>query len=82
MNFWHRGIFESYNECLDYQRPYGIEGKPYEWITETKIMKTIKRNKITYHLNRASNRLLDLAQVVSGIIFEKPDSPFAQADLN
>lgn len=40
-------------------------------------MKTIKRNKITYHLNRASNRLLDLAQVVSGIIFEKPDSPFA-----
>lgn len=69
MNFWHRGIFESYNECLDYQRPFGIEGKPYEWVTETKMMKPIKRQQIIQHLNKASNRLMELAQIVSGIIF-------------
>ena len=28
-SFWHRCIFESFNECLDYERPFGVEGKPY-----------------------------------------------------
>lgn len=43
LSFWHRCIFESYNECLDYERPYGIEGKPYEWTLETKIFRKIGR---------------------------------------
>jgi hypothetical protein len=82
MNFWHRCIFESYNECLDYERPYGIEGKPYQWVTETKMMRTITQPKIAHHMRRAENRLLELTQMVGGLIFEKADSPFANTDLS
>ena len=32
-NFWNRCIFEALNEYLDHERPYGIDGKPYDWVT-------------------------------------------------
>lgn len=46
LSFWHRCIFESYNECLDYERPYGVEGKPYEWTTTTKVFRHISDKTI------------------------------------
>jgi hypothetical protein len=44
LNFWHRCIFESFNECLDYERPFGIEGKPYEWVTNTRVFRKVSKN--------------------------------------
>jgi hypothetical protein len=57
-NFWHRCIFESFNECLDYERPYGIEGKPYDWVTEAKIFRRVEKTDIKKHLEKGENRLL------------------------
>lgn len=81
-NFWHRCIFESFNECLDYERPYGLDGKPYDWITHKKAFRQVLRKHLDAKLHSAQERLLDLTLMVGGIIFEKPDGPFAQADFN
>lgn len=29
--FWHRALYELFNELLDKRRPYGLRGKPYAW---------------------------------------------------
>ena len=78
-SFWHRCIFESYNECLDYERPFGVEGKPYEWSQERKLMRPVGLTQLPERFKKASVRLLDLSSFVGGIIFDKPDSPFSAA---
>ena len=44
--FWHRSIFETFNECLDYERPFGMTGAPYRWITEPKLGRKISKNMV------------------------------------
>ena len=58
MNFWHRGIYESWNEFLDCERPYGINGKPYEWVTEGKHFRSIRLDDIENKLQKSIDRLL------------------------
>ena len=81
-NFWQRCIFECFNECLDYERPFGIEGKPYDWVTETKVFRRVTRAGLKKRFKSAEERLFELTMMVGGIIFEKPDSPFANAEFS
>lgn len=32
----HKAIFDSLNEILDFERPFGIWGKPFPWKKKTK----------------------------------------------
>jgi len=43
VHHWHRAVYESLNESLDAERPYGIFGKPYLWSQSTRI----SRKRIT-----------------------------------
>lgn len=82
--FWHRSIFECYNECLDYERPYGITGAPYTWICEPKLPRPLSysKGKVEQILESAESRLLDLTCSSSGLIFDKPDSPYREFELS
>jgi hypothetical protein len=42
----------------------------------------VKRSDIKKRLESGENRLLEMTLMVGGIIFEKPDSPFANADFS
>jgi hypothetical protein len=42
----------------------------------------VERKHLDAKLGSAQERLLDLTLMVGGVIFEKPDGPFAQADFN
>lgn len=43
LSFWNRCIFESYNECLDFERPFGVEGRPYDWLKERRVFRPVQR---------------------------------------
>ena len=42
----------------------------------------MQRKHLDGRLHNAQETLLDLTLMVGGVIFEKPDGPFAQADFN
>lgn len=47
LHHWHRAIFESLNESLDAERPYGIFGKPYLWSQSSRVSrKQITRGQL------------------------------------
>lgn len=52
------------------------------WIIEPKLPKIVNKNKIVEILENAEGRLLEMSCSTSGIIFDKPDSPYRDSNLS
>ncbi|EAR83714.2 IQ calmodulin-binding motif protein, putative (macronuclear) [Tetrahymena thermophila SB210] len=74
----NKAIFEAFNEALDYQRMYGLRGKPFPWkITHEKISeKPHSQQDIPKILQKASEKVIEWSSCLCGIIVDKEDSQF------
>ncbi|KAL4429918.1 hypothetical protein ABPG74_000284 [Tetrahymena malaccensis] len=74
----NKAIFEAFNEALDYQRMYGLRGKPFPWkITHEKISeKPHSSQDIPKILQKASEKVIEWSSCLCGIIVDKEDSQF------
>lgn len=59
-----------------------MDGRPYDWIIPRSPFRPVTPNTLEARLLSAQERLLDLTLMVGGIIFDKVDGPFAQADFS
>ncbi len=51
-------------------------------MTDTKVYRRVDKGNLKKKLEKGEGRLLEMTLMVGGIIFEKPDSPFANADFS
>ncbi|EGR30098.1 IQ calmodulin-binding motif family protein, putative [Ichthyophthirius multifiliis] len=71
----NKAIFEAFNEALDYQRVYGLRGKPFPWKTTSEKIsqKDVQIQKIDGVLNKGLEKVTEWASYLCGIIFDKED---------
>lgn len=71
----NKAIFEAFNEALDYERVYGLRGKPFPWkVTHEKISeKPLGHHAIPRILQRAKTRVIDWSKHLCGMIIEDKD---------
>jgi hypothetical protein len=69
-------LFDTFNEALDYFRPFGLKGCPFSWRPNAGRMKAIEygQDKLPEILERAQERVLDWGMFVCGFIPDKEDS--------
>lgn len=71
-------IFDAFNESLDQFRIYGSKGMPYPWKVNSNrlVEKKIGLDQISQILQTCSKKVLEWANSLCGIMFDKEDSPF------
>ena len=71
-------IFDAFNEALDNQRIFGLLGRPFPWKTnQNRLNEQELTNKdIPKTLRVATDKTIEWASYLCGIIFDKEDSPF------
>ncbi len=75
-----RLLFDSFNECIDFFRPFGKTGPPCPWrIKPSKPLEhLIKKNDGALVLEKSKARMLEFSANLCGLIPDKEDSPFGQ----
>ncbi|KRW98263.1 hypothetical protein PPERSA_02207 [Pseudocohnilembus persalinus] len=69
-------IFNSFNQSLNFMRPYGILGKPNFWETsQVRLYKKVDQENIEKVLGLSIARVLKWASFLCGFIPEKIESP-------
>lgn len=75
---YFRSIFDAFNESLEFQRSYGMMGKPYPW--STKVTKESKK-ELKLAFQQAYRRILKISVVYYGVHFDDKAHLFGQDEI-
>ena len=76
----HKALFDSLNEWLDAERPFGIWGKPFPWRTSYKRKDSHSSWSVAdkmIKLSKGADRVVESCSYLCGILVDKEDSLFA-----
>ena len=75
---YFRSIFDAFNESLEFQRVYGLTGKPYPW-----SKKVTKENRKTLKAacQLAYRRILKISVVYFGVHFDDKSHLFDSDEI-
>lgn len=76
LHIHHKALFDSINEMLDHERPYGVWGKPFPWKKSLSIERKWPLEKETAKLNKAVDKTVESCSYLCGILVDKEDSLF------
>ena len=75
---YFRSIYDAFNESLEFQRVYGLTGKPYPW--STKICSQDKKT-LKSAFQQAYRRILKISVVYYGVHFDDKSKLFNEEDI-
>ncbi|CAD8148490.1 unnamed protein product [Paramecium octaurelia] len=77
----NKAIFDSLNEALDQFRPYGLNGQPFLWKSDPTRLRAreVQLTDIPGIIRKASEKVIDWVHYMTGILFDKEDSPFPKS---
>lgn len=75
-NIHHLGIFDSFNEALDLERPYKFKGLPNPWSRQTRVTnETLTQEQVDAIIKKARDRVIEWDKTGAGTKFAPPPPP-------
>lgn len=76
LHIHNKALFDSVNEMLDHERPYGVWGKPFPWKKTMNIDRKWSAEIEEKKLKKGIERTVESCSYLCGILVDKQDSLF------
>ena len=71
LHIHNRALFDSLNEFMDHERPYGIWGAPFPWKKSASFTRGFKEDQLEDKLKKATDKVVEQCSYVCGLLVDK-----------
>lgn len=71
MHIHNRALFDSLNEFMDHERPFGIWGAPFPWKRSATFVRGYTEDQLEEKLKKGTEKVVEQCSYVCGLLVDK-----------